>query len=242
MTQSHAPETRQRILDAAEALFVEHGLEATTLRQITTSAQVNLAAVNYHFGSKESLIGELFRRRLTWLNEQRLQALDRLEAEAQGAPLKPSQIVDAFFGVAVKMAADREGGGHNFMRLLGRTYTEPASFVRSFLAAEYSEAIARFKEALIKALPEVPREEIYWRFHFMLGAMSYAISGADALRIVADVSLDETDGEALSARLMSFLLGGLRAPLPDLQKKTALRPRHRSNKSHRIEAGVQPRS
>ena len=240
MSQSQAPETRQRILDAAESLLVEFGLETTTLRQITAAAQVNLAAVNYHFGSKEALIAEVFRRRLTWLNEQRLQALDRLEAAAKDAPLKPSQIVDAFFGVALRMAADRQSGGHNFMRLLGRTYTEPAGFVRSFLAAEYSEAIPRFKAALFKALPEVPREEILWRFHFMLGAMSYAISGADALRIVADVSLDEADGEALTARLMSFLIGGLRAPLPDLQQPASSRPRQRATK--RREAGTVPHS
>ena len=214
MSQNNTPETRQRILDAAESLFVDLGLEGTSLRQITTAAQVNLAAVNYHFGSKEALIAEVFRRRLTWLNEQRLRALDALEAEAGGAPLKPSQILEAFFGVAVRMATDTQGGGRTFMRLLGRTYTEPSGFVRRFLAAEYSEAITRFKAALIAALPEVPREEIFWRFHFMLGAMSYAISGADALHIVADVPLDASDGEALHARLMSFLIGGLRAPLP----------------------------
>ncbi len=207
-------DTRQRILDAAEALFMEHGFEATTLRRITSSAKVNLAAVNYHFGSKDALIKELFRRRLTWLNEQRLAALARLEAEAGDAPLKPSRILEAFFGVAVTMATDSAGGGQTFMRLLGRTYTEPSAFVRNFLAEEYSEAVARFKTALVKALPDVPREEIYWRFHFMLGAMSYAISGADALNIIAGTPLAEDDGGLLYARLMTFLLGGLRAPLP----------------------------
>lgn len=220
-------DTRLRILDAAEELFMEFGFEATTLRQITGKAQVNLAAVNYHFGSKEALIQELFRRRLTWLNEQRIQALDRLEAESNGAPLKPSQILDAFFGVAVKMAGDRINGGRNFMRLLGRTYTEPSEFVRNFLAAEYSEAIARFKNALFRALPDVPRVEILWRFHFMLGAMSYAISGADALRIVAEAPIDESEGDDLYARLMSFLIGGLRAPLPEALAKS---PRHSTAK------------
>ena len=93
------------------------------------------------------------------------------------------------------------------MRLLGRTYTEPSEFVRSFLAEEYSTAISRFKQALFKSLPDVPREEILWRFHFMLGAMSYAISGADALRIVAETPVDDSDSDALYARLMSFLIG-----------------------------------
>ena len=209
-------DTRQRILDAAELLFTDYGFEATTLRQITGAAGANLAAVNYHFGSKEELIRELFRRRLTWLNQQRLQELDRLEAEAGGKPLKPSQILEVFFGVALKMAADTKGGGRTFMRLLGRTYTKPSEFVRGFLAEEY---------ALIKALPGVPQEEILWRFHFMMGAMSYAISGTDALHIVAEDALDDGDAEALYARLMSFMLGGLRAPLPVLRTGSTKRPR-----------------
>ena len=159
-------DTRQRILDAAELLFTEQGFEATTLRQITGAAEVNLAAVNYHFGSKEELIREVFRRRLTWLNQQRLQELDRLEAEAGGGPLKPSQILEVFFGVALKMAADTKGGGRTFMRLLGRTYTKPSEFVRGFLAEEYAAVLARFKAALIKALPGVPEEEILLAFPF----------------------------------------------------------------------------
>ena len=214
-------DTRLRILDAAEVLFTEHGFEATTLRQITGAAAVNLAAVNYHFGSKEALIREVFRRRLTWLNQQRLKELDRLEAEAGDSPVKPSRILEVFFGVALKMAADTEGGGRTFMRLLGRTYTKPSEFVSGFLAEEYAAVIARFKAALIRALPNVPGEEILWRFHFMLGAMSYAISGADALHIVDEAALDDGDTEALYARLMSFMLGGLRAPLPVLRRKSA---------------------
>lgn len=218
-------DTRLRILDAAELLFTEQGFEATTLRQITGAAEVNLAAVNYHFGSKEALIREVFRRRLTWLNQQRLQELDRLEAEAGNVPLKPSQILEVFFGVALRMAADTKGGGRTFMRLLGRTYTKPSEFVRGFLAEEYAAVIARFKAALIKALPGVPEEEILWRFHFMLGAMSYAIVGTDALHIIAEDALDDGDAEALYARLMSFMIGGLRAPLPTLPTRSAKRPR-----------------
>jgi len=210
----HNQDTCARILDAAELLFMKHGFEATSMRMITGEAGVNLAAVNYHFGGKEALVQEVFRRRLTWLNQERLRALDVLEAQAGAAPLKPHQIVEAFFGVALRMAADRAGGGHVFMRLLGRTYTEPTEFIRKFLAEEYAAVVTRFKAALIKALPDVPSEEILWRFHFMLGAMSYAISGTDALQLVAGSSLDDNDPAAMARRLMPFLLGGLRAPLP----------------------------
>ncbi|MDD5247421.1 MAG: TetR/AcrR family transcriptional regulator [Rhodocyclaceae bacterium] len=221
-------DTSSRILDAAERLFMAHGFEATTLRMITAEAQANIAAVNYHFGSKEALIEELFRRRLTWLNEQRLAALDRLEAAAGDAPVKPRQIVEAFFGVAIRMAADTEGGGCNFMRLLSRTYTEPAEFVKNFLAEEYAEVLARFKAAFFKALPDVPQEEFLWRFHFMLGAMSYAVSGADAINVIGAGQRDRDqagDADALYARLMSFLIGGLRAPLPERAAKPSKKPR-----------------
>ena len=211
-TSKSPADTRSRILDAAEVLFMEHGFDGTSMRMITGRAGVNLAAVNYHFGSKELLIQDVFRRRLTALNKARVASLDAMEAEAGGAPLKPSRIVDAFFGTALRMAADVEGGGHTFMSLLGRTYTEPNEFVRKFLAEEYAECVGRFLAALYRALPEVDRKEILWRFHFMMGAMSYAIAGTDALQLVTG-KFDDEDPLRLAPRLMSFLLGGLRAPL-----------------------------
>ena len=211
-------DTRERILDAAERLFMAHGYDGTSMRQITGEAGVNLAAVNYHFGSKEMLMKEVFRRRLGWLNEERLRVLDELEAAAAGRALKPSQIVDGFFGTLLRMADDQERGGVTFLRLLGRTLTEPSEFIRTFLADEYAGVMERYKTALFKALPDVPKAEIVWRFHFMLGATSYAIAGTDALRVVTDWQIEASDmvdrTDRLVPRLMSFLLGGLRAPLP----------------------------
>lgn len=211
-------DTRERILNAGERLFMAHGYEGTSMRQITSEAAVNLAAVNYHFGSKESLMQEVFRRRLDWLNEERMRVLGEMESAAAGKPLKPSQIVDGFFGTLLRMADDEERGGVTFLGLLGRTLTEPSEFIRTFLAHEYATVMDRYKEALFKALPDVPKADIVWRFHFMLGATSYAIAGTDALRLVTDWQIEEADAvdrvDRLVPRLMSFLLGGLRAPLP----------------------------
>ncbi|MDD2885818.1 MAG: TetR family transcriptional regulator [Dechloromonas sp.] len=219
MVENRQVDTRERILDAAERLFMAHGYDGTSMRQITSEAAVNLAAVNYHFGSKESLMQEVFRRRLDWLNEERMQVLHRLELEAGDQPVKPSAIVDAFFGTLLRMADDDKRGGMTFLRLLGRTLTEPSEFIRTFLAHEYQTVMDRYKEALFKALPEVPKAEIVWRFHFMLGATSYAIAGTDALRLVTDWQIEEEDStdrlDRLVPRLMSFLIGGLRAPLPN---------------------------
>ena len=226
MAEIRTADTRERILDAGERLFMAHGYEGTSMRLITSEASVNLAAVNYHFGSKESLIQEVFRRRLDWLNDERLRVLIEMEEAAAGKPLKPSQIVDGFFGTLLRMADDNERGGMTFLRLLGRTLTEPSEFIRTFLAHEYATVMERYKEAFFKALPDVPKAEIVWRFHFMLGATSYAIAGTDALRLVTDWQVEEADAvdrvDRLVPRLMSFLMGGLRAPLPQYAESVAV--------------------
>lgn len=206
-----------RILDAAARLFLGQGFQATSMRQLAAAAEVNLAAINYHFGSKEGLMQEVLRRHLDRLSEERMRALDALEREAGGQPVKPSRIVEAFFGSLSCLA--KEEGGMTVLRLLGRTLTEPADFIRAFLAEEHKDVIERYRQALFTALPDVPRSEIVWRFNFMLGAASYAIAGADTLRLVTGWETgeraDDVDIDRLMTRLMAFLLGGLRAPLPD---------------------------
>ena len=221
-----APDTRCRILDAAERLLMAHGYEGTSMRMIATEAGVNLAAANYHFGSKEKLVEAVFRRRLGWLNGERLRRLDAMEAEAGGKPLRPSQILDAFFGTLLEIGEREDLGGMTFLRLIGRAMTEPTAFIRSFFAGEYEEVVIRYKKAFARALPDVPEEEVAWRFHFMLGATSYAISGIDALVIVGGFDLetetvDRVAAARLRARLMTFLLGGLRGPLPEFATPAA---------------------
>src|SRR5512145_2902278 len=85
-------ETRTRILDAAEELFMQHGFEGASMRMLTARAGVNLAAINYHFGSKDALIEAVFRRRLDVMNAERIAQLERLEQEAAGAPLTAEAI------------------------------------------------------------------------------------------------------------------------------------------------------
>jgi AcrR family transcriptional regulator len=199
--------TAERLLEVAEVLFAEHGFEGTSMRMITAAAGVNLAAVNYHFGSKEELFQRVFHRRLEQLNRERRVALDLLEAQAQGEPLSPRQILEAFFGPALAMVSDRVYGGETFMRLLGRSYTAPAQFVSQFMAAEYAQTLQRYLQAAYRAMPEIPREEIAWRLHFMTGAATYAISGVDALALITGEPTHDPD--LLQARLIAFFLEGL---------------------------------
>ena len=213
-----AAATSDALINAAEKLFIEKGHHATSLRDITREASANLAAVNYHFGSKESLIQAVLKRRLSAINDERMLALDRLEQQNPGKPLKPSQILDAFFGTLLRMAPDENSQESGVLMLLERTMTDPAAFIHTLFAHEYAPVMNRFREALFAALPGVPQDEIIWRFQFMLGATSYAIVGPKALRRATgwrDSGSDKEDAELLLPRLMSFLLGGLRAPLPE---------------------------
>ena len=146
------------------------------------------------------------------LREQGLDVV--LTREPGGTPLAEKVRELLLAPTDESMAADTEHGGRSFMRLLARTYNEPNAFVREFLAEEYAEVMDRFLGALFAALPEVPRAEILWRFHFMTGAMAFAISGLGGLYELADISAADDNPQRLLPRLMSFLLGGLRAPLP----------------------------
>ncbi len=209
--------TKERILDAAEALFMEHGFEATSLRAITAAATVNLAAVNYHFGSKEELFQSVLTRRLDPMNQARLELLTRLEAKAAPGALSCERILMALFVPALELARDRARGGKDFLRLLGRAYADPAPFIRRFLSDQYAVMIARFKAAFGRALPHLPRKELSWRLHFIMGALSYTLAGTDALKLIAELNPHETaNDEILLRRLAPFLLAGLTAPLPDL--------------------------
>jgi len=209
-------ETKERILDAAETLFMEHGYEATSLRAITAAAEVNLAAVNYHFGSKEELFQSVLTRRLDPMNQRRLELLTRFEAESAPKPLPCDRILSALLVPALALARDPQRGGSNFLRLLGRAYADPAPFIRQLLSEQYAEMIARFKAAFARALPQMPRRELSWRLHFIMGALSYTLAGTDALKLIAELNPHETaNDELLLRRLAPFLLAGLTAPLAE---------------------------
>jgi AcrR family transcriptional regulator len=209
-------ETRTRILDAAEELFMQHGFEGTSMRLLTTKAGVNLAAVNYHFGSKDALIEALFQRRLDPMNLERIAALDALKDPS------PEDIIRAFVGPSLRLIEDAKGGGRNFIRLLGRTYTEPAKQVRLLIGQMYAPAMQRYKAALERAMPQMPRDELVWRMHFMFGTLAYTLAATDTVQLIAGCKPeDRHDARLLEERLTTFLAAGLLAPMKPSIKKAA---------------------
>ncbi|MEM5437266.1 TetR/AcrR family transcriptional regulator [Paraburkholderia diazotrophica] len=214
-TSRQTGDTKSRILDAAETLFIESGYEAMSLRQITSKAEVNLAAVNYHFGSKEALMHAMLSRRLDRLNQERLKLLDRFDA-LLGPRLTCEHVLGAMFIPALRVSRDTRIGGKAFLRLLGRAYTDPSSFIRDFLAAHYASVSERFFEAFQRALPHLPREELGWRLHFAIGALSGVLARADTDNLITEFSQGKSMNDLqLIARLASLIVSALKAPLPD---------------------------
>ena len=215
-------ETRTRILDAAEELFMLHGFEGTSMRLLTSSAGVNLAAVNYHFGSKDALIEAVFRRRLDPMNAARIAALDKLQAEAGGRALSSALVIRAFVGESLRMIEDAKGGGRNFIRLLGRTYTEPSKEIRALIGQLYAPAMERYKAAFEHALPQMAREELVWRMYFMFGTLAYTLAATDTVQLIAGCKPeDRYDARLLEERLCAFLAAGLSAPIKNAVRKAA---------------------
>jgi AcrR family transcriptional regulator len=213
-------ETRTRILDAAEELFMLHGFEGTSMRLLTSKAGVNLAAVNYHFGSKDALVEAVFRRRLDPMNTARIAELDKIESEPR--PPSPEAIIRAFITPGLRLMEDGKTGGRNFTRLLGRTYSEPNKTVRQLIGQMYAPAMQRYKAALERALPQMPREELVWRMHFMFGTLAYTLAATDTVQLIAGCKPeDRYDAQLLEERLTAFLAAGLDAPLKSSIKKAA---------------------
>ena len=198
--------TKQRILDSAEALFARHGFAGASLRQVTASANVNLAAVNYHFGSKENLINEVFRRRLDELNGQRLRALESVTATA-GYTLE--DVLDAFVRPALALSQDNKGGA-GFVRVLARAYAEHNEQLRKFLHDNYGPALKEFAAAFARLLPHLDKQELYWRLDIVSGALTYAM--ADFGMIKRRGTSEQQHRELSAEHLIRFACAGLRTP------------------------------
>jgi AcrR family transcriptional regulator len=208
--QGHS-DTRKRLLEATEWLFIESGYEAMSLRQITTRAHANLAAVNYHFGSKEALMQELLSQRLDRLNRERLQLLSACEQQHTDG-LDAAAVLGMLFVPAFRLSRGN-ASGPAFMRLLGRVYSDPSPFIRNYLQEHYRPISGRFFEAFSRTLPELPRQELGLRLHFGLKALSGMLAGEDMQELIASISKGEEISDAeLLARLISLISPILTAP------------------------------
>jgi len=208
-----AKETRERILDTAEQLFSENGFSATSVRAITARAGVNVAALNYHFGSKSALIDAVFERRLRPLNQMRLRMLEQSEQETAPGTPNVERLLECFLGPPLRMVRSMDPEGDRFMRLMGRAHSEPEDFFRTRVARHFGEVFRRFDAAFGRTLPELPDKERTLRFHFVIGAMAHVLAHNPVDDFPDDRPgvADPVVVEEVLWRLIRFAAAGLRA-------------------------------
>lgn len=213
-------DTKERILDSAERLFADNGFATTSLRQITTDAQVNLAAVNYHFQNKQTLIQAVLRRRIGPINKRRFDLLDALEfAAGESGPLELTEVLQAFL-LPVMEARTACPEMRHWPRLLGRLYTELQGSLMELFQREMAPAAQRFTAAIQRAEPGLTPEALAWGLHFGIGALAHFLAAGELLRFISRGMVDPDDHLEALEYLVNYMAGGLRA-LRTENKETA---------------------
>ena len=217
--------TRQKILDAAEKLFARHGFESTSLRSIIASAGVNLAAIHYHFRSKEGLVRAVIERRFAPVNNERLRLLAEYENRADGRTPLVEEILEAFLAPMLRVGLLHSGQGRLLMQLGGRLLQPSDGILEKVAGSEFERVAARFLAALHKALPALAKQEIAWRMNFTIGAAARALFGGVPVKVLSSASgekLQERDVQRVLQRLISFTAAGMKAQ-PGSQRPSDLR-------------------
>jgi AcrR family transcriptional regulator len=204
-----SPSVRERILEVAERMFAEHGMAGVGLRAITTEAGVNLASIAYHFGSKDGLLEALFAQRAAPIAQERLRLLEQVRA----AQTKPTleQVLDAFLRPALTLGVQPQFGGPAFVKLRARLGIEPESLARKILSKAFDLSSRVFIDALAAAVPDMPRGEIEWRFHFMLGTMFYTMANTGRIQSLTDGRCDPGKVNDALGHMIPFLAAGFRS-------------------------------
>ena len=201
--------TKAAVLNAAERLFAVNGFQNVSVRDITSEAAVNLASVNYHFGSKDALLFEIFRRRTAELNRERARMLHEA-ADRHGGKPPVRAILTALFAPPIRWSSpDHER--RIAVQFIIRARSEGTEAMREALSTDVSH-LRRFADALVAARPDLAAEEVYWRLHFALGMLhNNRFAEFDRLHILSDGVTRESDTEALLKRMVDFAEAGFLA-------------------------------
>jgi len=202
--------TREKILEAAEKLFAENGFAATSLRRITAAAEANLAAVNYHFGSKEELIRDIFARRLAAVNRERIDRLHRLERESGDEPPPLEEILRAFVTPMIRLKRMKKLAIETFPRLMMRIHAEPDDVVRKIFIDQLRSVLDAFLPAMSRSLPDLSDREILSRMRFAVGAMVHSFASVHIFHsFFGDRFPKQSDDEFVDS-LVAFMAAGIR--------------------------------
>jgi AcrR family transcriptional regulator len=201
--------TKAAVFNAAERLFALHGFQNVSVRDITAEAGVNLASVNYHFGSKDALLFEIFRKRTAELNRERARMLHEANERHGGQP-PVREILEAYFAPPLRWS-DPANDRRISIQFIIRARSEGTAQMRDAIQNDVSH-LARFADALIAALPQLPRETVYWRLHFALGMVhNNRFAEFDRLHHLSGGATGEGDVKGLLKRMLDFAEAGFLA-------------------------------
>jgi AcrR family transcriptional regulator len=202
--------SKRKLLDAAEQLFADHGFEAVSVRDITQLAKTNVAAVNYHFGSRDALLGLVMMRYLVPINEERMARLEAVDRKYPGKSVPLEEIIDAFVRPLVTQVRKSELSERLFYKLNGRIFAQQGDGMPPEIEEQLRQIIERFTRSFAKALPTVTGEELAWRLHFLAGGMIYLLTHQELANRLSGGASGTPGMEATLSRFIRFAAAGLR--------------------------------
>jgi AcrR family transcriptional regulator len=194
-------QTRTAILAAAERLYADRGFGDVTLRDIVAAADVNLAAVNYHFGSKDELIAELFVTRSIATNRERLNELKAAE-EAGGGRAGIDAILRALVGPTLRGCLGPERERSTAARFMIRASIESVPPIRRIKNREVDH-LRKFAAAMRRSLPDRGEADLYWGLHFALAMAHHTIRESERLIRLSDGKCDLNDVQGIIDRIVA---------------------------------------
>lgn len=212
--------TPERILDVAEAMFAEHGYHAVSLRSILRACDANIAAAHYHFGSKDALLKRIFEVRSAPIVEARARLLQAC-TQGKRAPML-EDVLEAYFRPALVTAGVDERA-RRFMRLRAAIAHERAELSQMLVATYFNAATEQFIAILATLLDHLSPEDIYWRFHFLLGSQYYTLANPGRIQALSRGACDPSDSERALHELVAFAAAALRAPAASRRRLGAKR-------------------
>lgn len=168
MANSASADTKEQLLNVAEQLIAERGYAATTVRAIANQANANLAAVNYHFGSKEDLFRAIFSRIARPIVVDQLVMLDELQ-QKESLP-SVEEILTAFLKPCFQKIVQDESFRTVRAQFMGRCWSEPEP-LQSIASGEFMESRLAFLSILEQVIPDCPRRELNWKLDLVIATL-----------------------------------------------------------------------
>jgi AcrR family transcriptional regulator len=214
-------ESKRKLLDAAEQLFADRGFDTVSVRDITQLAKANVAAVNYHFGSREGLISLVVMRYITPVNEERIARLDVLEKKFPGKVVPLEEIIDALVRPLAGSVRKSELSERLFCKLMGRIFAMQGEGMPEALEEQIRGLSDRFTKAFARALPGIAEEDLYWRIHFLVGSMIHMLLNQEMLHRLTHGASGNPSMESTLGRFIRFAAAGMREGIAGAQEPAA---------------------